>query len=675
MKSSTRHRFSARIALAIATIAALVLVPTTVASATDPASGTIGGRVTAFGSSTLGISGARVTVQDVLGNTVTDTATNTGGYYSITGLAAGQYKVNAVGPDYDSVDYYKDSLWDQTWYGGYLRLGSATIITVAVDGTLSNVNIPLHRDTKIEGTIGNAADADITLTTTAGTVVDETEAGSNGKYQFNDVAPGLYRVHLADSERPFTFLSNPSLWYGGGTLASSKEVRATAEHVTTGINISPDSVGYIFGKVAVPLGVAPVTTVQLKTTAGQLVDSTTVNGSSGGTWNIAATPGTYLIDFVSSDGYFGSGYYNSAGRLGSASHVSVGSGASITLKTINLGTLPQGQITGRVSMSDGTSPAGIEVGAVRDGITQYMEAVPDPATVAADGTFTISNVPAGKYTVEFGNGEDVGPMYYFNRFAQGAVVTVTSGHTLALETQTLTPMTWVSGTVTDNGSPAATAQVEFYTPGGHLVATASVSSGSYSVAIPKGTYRVRFLDRLDPTKGATWLGGGQSFATSETVDTAVSTRADGSLAAGSTITGIAVDEVTHLPLDSLGATLYRLLPDGSWQAGAYQAAITDGTGHYTLTGVSTGEYVIEFSEVPEQYTTYHVSYSGKSESIAGATPIVVSSVGQTVTAPTSYIFPGYSTATNYGTPNKQPAQAPATSHDAAKPIAVRASLS
>ncbi|HEX4392394.1 MAG TPA: carboxypeptidase regulatory-like domain-containing protein [Mycobacterium sp.] len=603
--------------------------------------GSVSGRVTQYGHSTLGVAGADVTLQNLAGDTyIADGTTDAQGYYTITNVPSGRYKVNAVGPDAATLGVSSD--WSQTWYPNYQRLGYGAVVTVPPDGAATNINIALHRNTRIEGVITDGPTktpftvATIELTTPSGDVVQTVGVTDGGKYEFDDLAPGVYKVHVVSNQRTFSdFGSDADDWFGGIDLSAARGIRVASDQTVAGNNVALQPGGMLGGMVAgSPFEPTPFATVELKTVTGVLVQSEVMNDFD---WGFQVVPGTYIVEFVSHDGYYSSGYYNASGTFGSATRITVHTGGDITGTTMTFGGVLLGSIHGKVVTSDG-SGLPLIVTALRSPTAYLGEAVPLPAVVAPNGSFTITDVPAGKYTIQYGSGE-VGPAAYPNRYDQGSVVTVTAGHTVSLATQTVRHEVDITGGISDGGEPAANAQAEIYTLGGTLVTTAVAGDdGEYATRVPSGQYRVRFFEGPDESWGATWLGGGQTFAGSDILDTSVSTEADGSLVPGSTITGVAADAVSHLSIDYLNVTVFRLLPDGTWYQATGGDASTDGTGHYTITGLSTGTYILQFSEFPNSYMTYQTSYDGRSTTMAGAQKIVISSIGQVVTAPMAAVL-------------------------------------
>ncbi len=606
--------------------------------------GTVSGRVTQYGS-TKALKNADVQVQTVQGFYVGDAMTNSRGDYTLTGIPSGQYKVQAFGPDYG--DLGVQSKWDATWYGNALRLGAATIVTIPADSGKTGVNIGVHLDTKITGRITDAHthksiySGVVDLTTTSGKIVETTGIADGGRYEFDTVAAGSYKVRV-QANQTTTLGEDVNAWYGGNGEAHAKVIHLAVGHPHSGVNVALHRGGSVTGTLSQGLDAEPVVKAELLTLGGSLIDSEYVDDV-GHEYGFHANPGTYVIRFVTSDGYYASQYYPAGSLRLYATRITIRTDKTKVLKPISLDRVTPGTITGRVTTSDGSSVSGLTVTANRATTLYYGEATPDPVQVHADGTFTIPNVPAGTYTIDY-DSNSVGPSAYHDRYGNGDVITVRSGHTTTLLTQTVTHDVTVTGTVTDtDAAPADEATVQFYTLAGTPAQQAYVADGDdgkYSVQLPAGQYRVRFVEGRDQTLGGTWLGGGQDFATSQTLDTSSTTVADGTLVAGSSVVGRALDEKTHKPVDNLNVVLFRLEPDGSWYQATGGDGSTDGEGNFTVTGLATGTYVAEFTDLPPDTFPigYRPSYDGKSTTIAGATRFVVGTVGGTTTVPTAYIY-------------------------------------
>jgi protocatechuate 3,4-dioxygenase beta subunit len=154
-------------------------------------------------------------------------------------------------------------------------------------------------------------------------------------------------------------------------------------------------------------------------------------------------------------------------------------------------------ISGTVTDSEGNPLAGVTVGAYRDTDVWTGTAT---ATTAADGTYTLKNVPPGSYRLRFGPSAGTGIAEWYDNSPSRAgamVINVSEGGVLTDVDAELALTSTISGTVTDHeGNPLAGVTVAAYSPSNIWVANATAvtaADGTYTVqGLAPGSYRIRF---------------------------------------------------------------------------------------------------------------------------------------------------------------------------------------
>ncbi len=155
------------------------------------------------------ISEAWVDVYDTLFNEKSYTLTNNSGYYSATGLAAGSYYVRASGSEYL-----------EEWYKSSTSVNEASLINVAFNENITDINFILTLGSTISGTVKNRANVGLKYVNIL--VFDSTFALINYAYT-ND--SGYYFVKpLPAKNKLFILAQNynySSQWYDKASTADS----------------------------------------------------------------------------------------------------------------------------------------------------------------------------------------------------------------------------------------------------------------------------------------------------------------------------------------------------------------------------------------------------------------------------------------------------------------------
>jgi hypothetical protein len=194
-------------------------------------------------------------------------------------------------------------------------------------------------------------------------------------------------------------------------------------------------------------------------------------------------------------------------------------------------------------------------------------------TTAAGGTYMISGLAKGEYTVEF---FDASQVY------------LTLDKTATLEEAKNTPVSAelkassvIAGTVTSaaNGSGLGGVDVELFELGGlEERETTTGPNGEYTVTdLPPGAYEISFFP------SSAYL----SQDTSTTLGEGEVKNVSAALVEGGKITGRVTDSVTHNGLAKIAVSVFS--------SSGFGSASTNANGEYTVTGLSTGSYKVLFS--------------------------------------------------------------------------------
>ncbi|MCL5445014.1 MAG: carboxypeptidase regulatory-like domain-containing protein, partial [Actinobacteria bacterium] len=260
-----------------------------------------------------------------------------------------------------------------------------------------------------------------------------------------------------------------------------------------------------------------------------------------------------------------------------------------------------GSITGTVTNSSGVALSGICVDAY-DGSPGSFPAT--STTTGTHGTYSLTFSANGYYVVEFSTGcGNTGN--YLNQWYEGAAteasataVGVGDGSTTTGIDATLATGGSITGTVTNSSdAPVSGICVYVYSSNGYYVGnTKTGTGGTYSVIrLATGTYTVEFTGGCGSAGSYLnqWYKGASSQASATSVSVSAgspTTEINVALAAGGSITGT----VTN----SSGTGLSGICVDVSSSSGYAGPAFTPTTGTsgaYSVTGLATGTYTVEFS--------------------------------------------------------------------------------
>ncbi len=436
-RTDLRPRTLRRLRRAGVGLAASALAATALAAI--PAGASAAGTLTVTGNVTVPTGANAGDVYAVLldlgGNPVGDTqvtagAPTTSGTYEFDGVAPGSYKVYFVDPT------GTDDVAPQ-YLGGATAFSQASPTTVSASGALGAVTLVTGGE--ITGTIADANTGDTGTTITA-RPVGATDPGQAAFWSAHGIN-GLPSGSIASSGSTTGYAigglvpgSTYTLAYGFRWTATTPHWSQTA-YVTSSNGVTPDAgLASVFkAQTATPLavsfGVPAVGSISGTATdpgglpnsnvSIDLFDSTgaeilpSVSWSSGTYTASGVLPGTYKVEFVPDSTALAPQFYNGAVTLANASAVNVTSGN--TTGNVSVTLAAAANVSGKVTAAQGgTALGGLEVELIdaqgHDVATTFTN---------ADGSYTLTGVPAGTWYVKFDGGRAFNGSYYATEYYVG----------------------------------------------------------------------------------------------------------------------------------------------------------------------------------------------------------------------------------------------------------------
>ncbi len=301
-------------------------------------------------------------------------------------------------------------------FDGGATLAAATPVTMpAAGGTVNAPVATLVAGGVITGTVTNASTAAAlsggtvaAIPTVNGVAVsggflndaDGTLTVSGNSYTLSGLPSGEYVLQYANTA---TNPSYPKAYYSAGgvtqLLGDASDFSVTTATAAQTANFAVPEAGTVTGTVLASASDAPLAgvIVQFYASSGQPVVRTTTD-STGAYAESDLLPGSYKISFTQTNPALPLAlqYYTGAATLAGANAVTVVAGS--TMSDINVALAPGGGITGKVVAARGEAPLGDSGVYVMDASGNVL----GHTTTASDGTYALSNLPAGTYYVEFG---------------------------------------------------------------------------------------------------------------------------------------------------------------------------------------------------------------------------------------------------------------------------------
>ena len=526
----------------------------------------------------------------------TETRTAANGTYHLHALFPGKYTIQfrigcgSHGSNYAPADRFRV----------FVRLGQT-----------STVNQKLAPGAAITGTVtlgsssGKALSGICVYPNYPDVFSGQTATNSEGHYRLIGLTGGSFQLYFS-----------PGCKNNGNYTSVTLTARTTAGHQTSGVNavLQPGAIiqGTITGSGGKPLSGICVE-----------IDTTNIAGAGGfGGYGVLGTNGSYSMDRLPADSYQ-VGFYGGCGNSGSyapywykdqpsestASWIKVTAG---DVATIDAPMPPGATITGKVT-SGGNALSGVCVDATQSnadlGVFSYGQAN------TQHGSYTLANLAPGQYLINFGCGSGrYGEQWFPGAPDSGAadLVSAPAGRTANINAA-LQPGGTIKGVVTSEaGVPLSGVCAEALntkgaqpTLGGSAVVGlifgsgyagplgTTISRGTYQISgLAAGRYRVAFVPCNGSQRRAEqWYRGKTSpgAATDVTVRAGKTTPGiDGHLVLGGRISGRVVN-ASGKPLRNICVVV------ANQSAGVVGVRFTGKTGTYTIPGLNSGRYTIEFA--------------------------------------------------------------------------------
>ncbi len=545
---------------------------------------------------------------------VTTSAT---GEYDIAGLAAGEYTVLFAVP------FELDANYLTQYYNNKTSADEATPVVVSSGATASGINAALHAGGQITGKVTDA----VTKAAISGIEVCADEADDvavrcvqttgSGEYDLTGLATGEYKVEfLVPFNSNLNYLRQ---FYNDKTgFGTANTLSVTAGATTPNVNAALQEGGRITGKVTDAGTKAAVGGIEVCAFAGPEGTGGCALTSGTGEYAIGGlATGQYKVEFAPASettlNYLRQ-YYNDKSGFAQAEAVSVTAGS--TTPNINAALQAGGQIGGKVTAAASKAPLGeIEVCASENS-GEFFDRC---STSNSSGEYTISALPTGVYTVSFSSSSGPYPSQYYNNkvsFNEAQPVSVTAG--------TLTPGInaamqlggEITGTVTDATTKAAVGGIEVCAEpvgsGISSVCNITDESGDYALSkLAAGEYRVEFFPESQNTQNylRQYYNAKATFAGANPVSVtagATTSSIDAALHAGGQVSGTVTNAETKAALNEVEVCAFQT--SGEF---VERCADTNASGAYTVVGLPTGSYTVEFRSFGGEYAPQY--YNGKSQ--------------------------------------------------------------
>jgi hypothetical protein len=489
------------------------------------------------------IKGAFVVVKNMAtGQTIASNNTDGSGAYSVAGLRTGDYKVAFFATGYA-----------QRWFDGKASVASASTVSVSAPATTAHIDMALTRAGSVFGTIsdctsgvGVAYASVILLDSGTGDWVGSDSTDINGAYAIHNVPSGSYRVRVD----PVATTGYLGRWYGSQPDCPDK-VTVTAPTDINGIDVALEMGGSISGRAtdaATGLGVPGQMVYVTSTSASEVITGSTRVIDETGAYTIGGLPtGDYLLSF------------RAAGYPLTTSPAVAKVTAPGAVTGFNVSLPKGGGIGGKVTDSKGAGVSEVLVQAI-DTVTNV---VAGSSTTDYSGAYLIDGLSTGSYKLIYdGSYADSrnGGGSYGGGFYGGFSDSETGAKALA---SVITIGDWSPAPV-----PVPVPAVSVASgPGFGTTVSVSVSSYATLSVLP-------FPGAASVSVTAPNITGGIDF----------------SVAPAGAISGQVSDGDSDEPLGGIYVTAYDSL-GRFWPAGA----TTDSDGSYTITGLPSGSYRLQFT--------------------------------------------------------------------------------
>jgi 5-hydroxyisourate hydrolase-like protein (transthyretin family) len=557
-------------------------------------------------------------------------STDENGVYSITSLAAGNYKL--------FFRFYsgEHTIYAPEWYEDQHDQDNANLVAVKNGQTTSGIDDSLNVGGQITGVV-TALDGGAPLGNAYVEAYGEydticppaslcsprvfTYTNSIGEYTLTGLETGNYRVGFGAHDYLFLTYDNKTTW------ENADFVSVTLGQTTDNINGALTFGGSISGHITDADGGAPLEGAYVYAFDSPTAAEVCYDCPSYVSFDQTDASGAYSLDGLATGDYyvkFGkqdylTSYYDGHSRLLDGDPISV-TATQIT-SNIDAALILGGKISGHVTSTKDNSPL--------DEVDVYVYDAPDSAIenymqirrTNSNGLYTVNELPAGDYYLRFvKNGYR--EVYYDNQSILSQANAVTVGLSQITENidASLDQMGIITGRVTDaaSGEPVAGVEVAVYdisyipplnpkdygmTDEDGIFMIDGLEPGNYYLKFSKPGYLPIYYDQK------------QSLSEADSVGAAINSitgQIDAVLSPGGTISGNVTDAQSGDPLENAGVCLYtdpnaEPCEVGDWYIfgnGAIDGIFTDAEGHYSFESLPTGTYYVEFVRYGERPLFY-----------------------------------------------------------------------
>jgi hypothetical protein len=536
-------------------------------------------------------------------------STSSNGSYTISGLAPGSYYVMfATGCGSGSQN------WASQWWKDAPNESMATPVPVKAGKTTSGIDAAVQVGGILTGVAKSAAGAKLSGVCIEGSAVNgsTTFSGistSSGAYTVEGIAAGKYTVEFSAECGSASTDWIPQYWKYQSQNSFATPVPVAAGTTTSGIDAALEPGGIVTGKVtdSAHAGISGMC-VEVYGPSGYGFASTALSGA----YAVTGLPsGSYTVHFTTGCGSASDNWLNQdwKNQPGDGRPTPLGVKEGQTDSGIDAVLLVGGIITGTVKTNTGALLAGICVEAVP---LSTGSAGASSVPTAGNGTYSVEGLTTGAYYVEFYAGcgstsDNWLSQYWIRSLTQdlSTAVSVTQGKSTGAVSPTMEPGGTITGTVTDAaksgiGGICISAEPANNAATGTETATTTSSNGTFELGgLPTGTYSVSY----DAGCGATgnwlqqWRNSSDNLATAASV----------AVKAGKTTPGIDATlqpggQVTGTVTGPGGAVVGNICVNVETLSGTYQGSTeTSPSGTYTVSGLPTGTFNVQFSGCGENY--------------------------------------------------------------------------
>jgi protocatechuate 3,4-dioxygenase beta subunit len=583
------------------------------------------------------IEGIQVCVQDAeSGEGWTCNQTGEDGEYKMAGIPAGKYKVqftnNSCGPEgCVQLNYVPQ------YYDGKDNFEEADVLDLSPGDALASIDAALEEGAQIEGTVTNGSaepieGIQVCVADATAEWFDEpmwcSQTDAEGDYTIAGLRTGAYAVQFSGNscgELGCFQLNYVREFYDDrANFKEADPVSVGVGDTLTGIDAELEEGAEISGTVT-DAGEAPIEGVQVCAQDAESGEGWWCNQADGeGKYTVAGLPaGKYVVEF-SGNSCGGLGcfqlnyarqYWNGKDRFEEADVLDLSVGEAAT--GIDAEMEEGATISGTVTDANGAPLMNMQVCPYDAQSGDFEEGEERCAFTDAVGEYEIAGLGTGEYKVQFTNWtcgeEECTQLNYVRQYWKGKAsfdeadpIDVAAGDVVTGIDAELQKGAGIAGTVTDasTGEPIEQTLVCLQAADGEFVEGAGCdqtdAAGDYAiVGIPPGEYKVEFSAESCSEEGCFQLNyvrqyydGKASFEEADVLSLSAGETAEGidaELEEGGRISGTVIDASSGEPIE--GFQVCAFIPESEFG----NCANTDASGEYTLVGLPTGAYVVEFS--------------------------------------------------------------------------------